>query len=235
MRYHDVNERIEARNREADYHLKHGLEEGSFAHKKAKAGLAAANTVDRTMSLGDDEKSIFVGNIVSGATRGAFYGAVAAFVAVGCVMGAAAVALPLYLGCMAAGALIFGVVDSQIELERHVNNNERKLADRIAEASGAVPSKINEIELNKAIFHSPEREAYVKEVSAGLAEEGIKIDDKRKPGNPDFIHDTDEPSHTSRVVPKTTIAEMAQKTAKSKTSTEKARKVASSQNQAVAI
>ena len=188
MRHHNVEERIKMRNKEAAYHMEHHGE--GFSRQKAEAGLKAANVIDEVTSIGQDEKTIFTSMLVTGAVRGAFYGAVAAFIGVACLGGAAA--LPLYGGLMAAGAALFAIVDSQTELELHVNNNSRTLADRVAEASGAVPSKMQEIAFDETFRKSWEREEYADEVTKLLKERGIEIDKERKPGSPDYYRNQEE-------------------------------------------
>jgi hypothetical protein len=197
MSQHSAEERIEMRDHQAKYHIDAKSGDNGFLRAKAKLGLKTANAIDKVGSAVDNERFIFSSQMISGAVRGAFYGAVATFIAVACFPAIPVAAIiPLYAACMLGGAASYAVIDSTVELNRHVSNVENKISDQVAQAMGAVPEPIKEVKFDKSFVKDEDRKAAVAQAEQLLKSRGVEVNEKRKNGSPYY---TSRPDYTSRI------------------------------------
>jgi hypothetical protein len=135
-----VEERIAERKAIADEHMRH---QGYFGRLFNRAGLAAANGVDRATPFSGSGIGSFIVGAVGGAVKGAVLGLVAgAVLATLGILSPAAVAAGAIYSIMGAGALVYGLYHGIKAAQEHrANDDGRRLPDKIAEAAGAVPAQ----------------------------------------------------------------------------------------------
>ncbi len=170
-----VETRIEQRNRMAEMYRR---DQGPIARAVSGAGLAIANTWDKVTQPFKSDRTVFAGATAFGLLRGAALGLVAGMLAVAVfppLAGAGAI-----FGAMAAGAVIAGVKDGQMAVERNDSAPNRPLSDQIAEKMGAIPS--NEISL-KGLSKELRHDLQHPEQPSELAKKANAILDK----SPSFV------------------------------------------------
>jgi hypothetical protein len=152
----NVNERIAKRTLVADLRMQ---DQGAIGRAFNRIGLATANAVDRVSSVLTGGGSHLLAGGIYGALRGATYGTVAWALAVAVLMSpvaplATATVLTMAAVLIGGGALIYGIHDSQKSLDEHIEAaGHKRLADTIAEKTGAAPSA--EMEKSKSTAAKP--------------------------------------------------------------------------------
>src|SRR5271154_6094452 len=98
-------------------------DQGPFARMVSGAALFIADTMDRIDGLVANAPSRFIGGMMYGAMRGAFYGIIACMVVIPFWHAAGVFAAgALLLGIMGASAAIYTVREGQGALDRRINN-----------------------------------------------------------------------------------------------------------------
>ncbi len=110
--------------------LKRGASNAKDKGLKAIAGVR--EKYKRFTQKSDHEGAVFLGMTVSGMLRGALYGAVAAIIGIAIFSGLAAIGTTLFFCCMGAGAIAYGIRDSQGHLEDRMNDREERNEKKVS-------------------------------------------------------------------------------------------------------